>query len=180
MTSRDKRQRAVPGSGAPAVNVPGFWNSLPSWILKGRAAFAAYVRTSLSAANTPAHMSCLWPCPVPYPEVFSRGPRGVRGWRKVQVSLMILLLSWLHLGCPVECPPHCRLGARPSARQWRMVRIMEGLSWDSDFSMPIDASEMGRATLLERGGPTSPPCHLVPHCHVVFFFRLHPGLQRQL
>ena len=35
--------RRVPGNSAPSVNVPGFWNSLPSWILKGRAPFAAYL-----------------------------------------------------------------------------------------------------------------------------------------
>ena len=32
--------RRVPGNSAPSVNVPGFWNSLPSWIFfKGTCPF---------------------------------------------------------------------------------------------------------------------------------------------
>ena len=86
-----------------------------------------------------------WPCPAPYPEVFVRGARGPRGWRKVQVCLIVLLLSWLHLGCPSQCPATCALGTKLSAKQWQAVRTIEGLAWDCDFSVPIDAAEMGRA-----------------------------------
>ena len=60
----------------------------------------------------PTMFANLDPCPAPYPEVFVRGPREPCGWRKVQVCLIVLLLSWLHLGCPVQCPATCALGTK--------------------------------------------------------------------
>ncbi|CAE7801360.1 unnamed protein product [Symbiodinium sp. CCMP2592] len=139
------RRPPPPGAAAPSVKVPGFWNSLPSWILKGHGAFAAYLRTTTIAVNVSAHGSQTWPCAPPYPEVFSRRIGGVSGWRKVQTCLVIVLLSWLHLGSPCVCPERCRVGAKLSPNQWRMVRTIEGLTWDSDFSDPIVAAEMGRS-----------------------------------
>ena len=135
-------QRTTPGASAPAINVPGFWNSLPSWILKGHGA-----RTTTIAVNASAHSPQTWPCPPPYPEVFSRSVGGAAGWRKVQTCLVIVLLSWLHLGSPAVCPDSCRVGGKLSPNQWRMVRTIEGLTWDSDFSDPIVASEMGRSVV---------------------------------
>ncbi|CAE7208910.1 unnamed protein product [Symbiodinium sp. CCMP2592] len=112
---------------------------------KGHGAFAAYLRTTIRDGNVPPHTSQMWPCPPPYPEVF-RCTAGVPlRWRRVQTCLIVILLSWLHLGGPSECPASCRLGGRLSRMQWRMVRTIEGLSWDSDFSDPIAAADMGRA-----------------------------------
>ena len=138
-------QRTTPGASAPAINVPGFWNSLPSWILKGHGAFAAYLRTTTIAVNASAHSPQTWPCPPPYPEVFSRSVGGAAGWRKVQTCLVIVLLSWLHLG---SC------GVPRFLQSWRQAQpkpVADGTHHrgpylgHSDFSDPIVASEMGRS-----------------------------------
>ena len=41
-------------------------------------------------------------------------------------------------------PLSVRLGMRPSAQQWRVIRYLEGLGGDDTFAFEIDARAMGR------------------------------------
>ena len=140
----------VPGALAPTISVPGFWHALPSMVLKARSAFASFLRSLLSAGNNPAPTSSVWPCPVPYPEVFRKGPQAQDSWRKKQASMVVAMLSWLHLGGPVQAPPEILLGTRLSAQQWRMIRSMEARMLDDSVLSDIVAGDMGRtASKLE-------------------------------
>ena len=140
----DPPQPRVPGSRAPSVSVPGFWNALPSWVLRGRGHFCRFFRSLLRGDNHPAPTSQVWPCPLPYPEVFRQGSHGSSLWRKKQTCLIVGLLSWLHLGSPASAPPGLGLGTSLSPKQWRMVRRLEHLAWDSEVFPRIDAPAMGR------------------------------------
>ncbi|CAE7319157.1 unnamed protein product, partial [Symbiodinium sp. CCMP2592] len=134
----------LPGARAPTVSVPGFWCALPSWILRGRGRFSRFFRSLLRGSNKAAPTSQVWPCPVPYPEVFRAGAHASSPWRKKQACLIVGLLSWLHLGSPAEAPPGLGLGTPLSAKQWRMVRVLEHLAWDSEPLLRLDAPAMGR------------------------------------
>ena len=62
----------VPGERAPSFSVPGLLNSLPRLLLSKAGPFARFLRNMLDEGLQPASTPFVWPCPLPYPEVFRR------------------------------------------------------------------------------------------------------------
>ena len=100
----------VPGDRAPSFSVPGLLNSLPRLLLSKAGPFARFLRNMLEEGLQPASTPSVWPCPLPYPEVFRR-PCGHDSWKLILLNLCVAALSWLYLGKPVSCPREIRAGA---------------------------------------------------------------------
>ena len=106
----------------------------------------------------PTMFANLDPCPAPYPEVFVRGPREPCGWRKVQVCLIVLLLSWLHLGCPVQCPATCALGTKLYWTHAHSGHSIMKLAWcpesgPANWAENLNKKLLNRSTLLVPSSP---------------------------
>lgn len=152
----DRDKVCPPGSRAPTVKVAALLNSLPRWILKTKGSLKGFLLSVLampqkrcSSTSRRDEAECFatgtWPIPVPYPEAFRSGGDGYDGWQKRLLSLEIVVLSWLHLGCPSAAPSFLRLGTRLTAVQWSVVSYLRRLSFDSNFPEFVDAALMGRA-----------------------------------
>ena len=142
----------LPGASATAIRVPSFLNSLPRLLLKTKCSLRSFWLCLVSSpepvsGSTSLPSSTTWPMPVPYPEVFRAGA-SVRvmeaHWKKL-VSLQVVTLSWLALGCPDKAPSEIRLGRRLSAGQWSAVRMLEHLGKDGNTPELVEAQDMGRA-----------------------------------
>ena len=95
--------------------------------------------------NLTADTSLIWPCPLPYPEVFSPGPSGPTAWLRKRVNLVVASLSWLALGSPTRAPSEHGKGRPLSSKQWKAVRSLERLIYDSTKTYKLDPALMGRA-----------------------------------
>ena len=146
----------APGSRAPTVRVKGLVNSLPRWILSCEGSLRGFLRTIISLpqesksptsrlSRAEAYGRSLWPIPVPFPEVFREGGCGDEGWQKKLLSLEVVVLSWLNLGCPDVAPAFLRLGSRLTAKQWDVVHYLRRLSFDDNLPEFVDSALMGRA-----------------------------------
>eukprot|EP00435_Cladocopium_sp_Y103_P026206 s860_g6.t1 len=84
---------------------------------------------------------------MPYPEVFTKGAaaRLPDVHFKRLVNLQVMTLSWYHLGCPSVAPQCLVLGARLSAKQWTVIRNLEFLARDRNFTEFVSAADMGRS-----------------------------------
>ena len=145
----DTKKVRVPGASAPSIDVAGFLNSWPRLFLKVGGELSQFLHSVLSKEpylrndeGTPNNF--LWPMPPPYPEAFHEGAAKSL-WRKRRLCLQVLTLSWLFLGRPSACPQCIRIGQRLSAKQWKIVRLLEELSEDSNSLSFVDAEGMGRA-----------------------------------
>ena len=133
------------GAEAPDILVPQLMNSLPRLLLRSCGVLAKFLQSMLS--NGPdlrdeGTWSSLWPVPIPYPEAFRASVSS--DWRKRRLSLQIVVLDWLFLGKPAACPPSLRIGSRLSARQWKVVLLLESLAEDSNSTFCVSAQDMGR------------------------------------
>lgn len=61
--------------------------------------------------------------------------------------LQIATLDWLFLGRPDVAPRSLRLGARLSAKQWSVVRMIEHLAVGRNFPIKVGAVDMGRSAM---------------------------------
>ena len=152
----DRDKVCPPGSRAPTVKVAALLNSLPRWILKTKGSLRGFLLSVLSMPEKRCSSTSrqdeadgfaagTWPIPVPYPEAFRSGGGGYEGWKKRLLSLEIVVLSWLHLGCPSAAPSFLRLGTKLTSVQWSVVSYLRRLSFDSNFPEFVDAVLMGRA-----------------------------------
>ena len=150
------REVPVPGERAPTVRVSAMVNSLPRWLLKTRCSLAGFLLSIVKNPSSVSHSTSalssaeksnagLWPMPIPYPEVFTGRCRSPDAWLKKLVSLEVVVLSWLHLGCPDGAPVSLRLGSSLTRHQWNVVMMMRGLSADSNTPEFVDPVAMGRA-----------------------------------
>ena len=130
-------------------------NSLPRWLLKSKCSLSGFL---LSIVMNPSSTCCtsalssaektnagIWPIPIPYPEVFTGRGSGSESWLKKLVSMEVVVLSWLHLGCPDAAPVSLRIGTSLTRQQWNVIEMMRGLSADSNTPEFVDAVGMGRA-----------------------------------
>lgn len=148
----------VPGARASTVCVASLVNSLPRWLLKSKGGLGGFLQSIVKkpSETMPSPTSAqdlaesfdrgLWPMPVPFPEVFRCGScAGVDAvWKKL-VNLEVVVLSWLHLGCPNAAPSFLRLGRPLTRLQWSVVNQLRGLCADSNTPEFVDAGAMGRA-----------------------------------
>ena len=142
----------LPGATATTIRVPSFLNSLPRLLLKTKCGIQGFLLCLVSSPgsvidSTSLPSSTTWPMPIPYPEVFMTGVRGrvSSSHLKRLVSLQVVVLSWLTLGCPDTAPVGIRLGRRLSAAQWSAVRMLEHLGIDGNTPEFVEAQDMGRA-----------------------------------
>ena len=139
----------VPGARAPTVKVPAFVNSMMRLVFKFGGKLKSFMHSFIGnlplSRDETVSMGPLWPIPAPYPEVFGQQPAFGATWRKRRVVLQVLLMDWLFLGRPSVCPKQLWLGRALSGRQWRRVRLLEGLSEDSNSLKEVDALVMARA-----------------------------------
>ena len=141
----------LPGSDAATVNVPGFLNSLPRLLLKSKCGLQGFLLSIVQSHQVndacTSMAGVVWPCPVPYPEVFRAGAaqRVESAHFKRLCCLQIIVLDWYFLGCPAAAPASLRLGARLNAKQWSVVRMIEHLAVDRNFPISVEAVDMGRA-----------------------------------
>ena len=146
-------QFKLPGSGATTVFVSALMNSLPRWLLKANGKLRSFllsildVPRSLKKVSSSTTCSSVWPMPIPYPEVFSSAGslRVERADLKRLVSVQVVCLSWLALGCPDAAPSSLAIGSRLRARQWTAVKYLEHLCVDGNTPFSVDAAFMGRA-----------------------------------
>ena len=150
--SPGKVDTKLPGASATAIRVPSFLNSMPRLLLKTRCSLRSFLLCLVSSpgpvdGSTSLPSSTTWPMPIPYPEVFRSGAsvRVVEAHWKKLVSLQVVTLSWLALGCPDRAPSEIRLGRRLSAGQWSAVRMLEHLGKDGNTPELVEAQDMGRA-----------------------------------
>ena len=144
----------LPGAGATTVRVSSLLNSLPRWFLKTTGSLRSFLLSILSMPRHSSSMStsqsryALWPMPIPYPEVFSKSGKHSSGKRddlKRLVSLQVVCLDWLTLGCPNAAPSSLALGNRLLARQWTAVKYLAYLCVDGNTPDSVDVAFMGRA-----------------------------------
>eukprot|EP00435_Cladocopium_sp_Y103_P017908 s2227_g4.t1 len=143
----------LPGSGASTVLVAALMNSMPRWLLKSHGKLRSFllsileVPRSLKRASTSIPCSAVWPMPIPYPEVFTKGSDPISGLAHLKrlVSIQVVCLSWLSLGCPEAAPGYLAIGTRLKARQWTAVKYMEHLCYDGNTPEEVDAALMGRS-----------------------------------
>ena len=64
--------------------------------------------------------------------------------KRKALNLIILALSWLHLGRPLGCPAEMHPGAPLSRRQWATVHRLEKYLEDLAFHGDVTSSQMGR------------------------------------
>ena len=146
----------LPGDTASTIALSSLVNSMPRWILKTPGSLRSFllsilkkpldneVYTSGRDGGDPSGFR-LWPIPVPYPEAFTKKGTSACSWKQRLVNLQVIVLSWLHLGCPYGAPPELRLGRRLSFRQWSVIKMMHRLDYDGNLPLLITAADMGRA-----------------------------------
>ena len=153
-----RHQCRVPGAMASTVRVASLLNSMPRWLLRSKGSLGGFLhsivmkpsrnsKSSTSAQDLAEEFDHgVWPMPVPFPEVFRCGGGSAPpiAWKKL-VCLEVVVLSWLHLGCPDVAPSFIRLGQRLSRLQWNVVNQLRGLCVDSNTPEFVDAVAMGRA-----------------------------------
>ena len=148
----------VPGSRATPVKVSSLCNSFPRWLMKSTGSLSLFLRSivnepyeSISRTSTLSEAENtnveLWPLPIPFPEVFRRGAFGMDHWRKKLVAMEVVILDWLHLGCPCAAPSCIRFGVRPSRKQWEVVQYLLHVSVDGNTPEFIDVDKMGRSAM---------------------------------
>lgn len=145
----DTKKVRIPGVSAPSIDVARFLNSWPRLFLKVGGEFSRFLQSVLSKEpdlrndeGTPNDF--LWPMPPPYPEAFREGSVSCV-WKKRRLCLQVMALSWLYLGRPSSCPKCILIGRRLSSKQWKIVRLLEKLSEDSNSLSFVDAEGMGRS-----------------------------------
>ncbi|CAE7636023.1 unnamed protein product [Symbiodinium sp. CCMP2456] len=135
--------RRAPGADAPPLALPALWNSLPRKLLKSSGPFSSFLRSSLRSGAQFASTPYTWPCPMPFPEAFAGRPApGL--WKKSLLNLTVAQLSYLYLGCPVDCPSSVLLGVPLNRRQWKAVRGLRHLVFGSFFPLRYEPSDYGR------------------------------------
>ena len=133
------------GADAPDILVPQLMNSLPRLLLRSCGVLAKFLQSMLSTVpdlRDEGTWPNLWPVPIPYPEAFRSSASS--DWRKRRLSLQVVVLDWLFLGKPAACPPSLRIGSRLSARQWKVVLLLESLAEDLNSVFRVSAQDMGR------------------------------------
>ena len=140
----------VPGTRAPSFSVPGLLNSLPRLLLSKAGPFARFLRSMLDEGLQPASTPSVWPCPLPYPEVFRR-PCGHDSWKLVLLNLCVAVLSWLYLGKPVLCPREIRAGAKLHRRQAETVKRLRAALFGDFFPLRFSAGDLGRHAAKVEG-----------------------------
>ena len=152
----DGSKVSPPGSRAPTVKVSAVLNSMPRWILKTKGSLRGFLLSVLSMPKKSAPSTSkldqaesyalgTWPIPVPYPEAFRSGGGGSDGWQKRLLSLEVVVLSWLHLGCPSTAPGFLQIGTKLTSMQWSVVAYLRRLSFDRNFPEFVDSALMGRS-----------------------------------
>ena len=148
----------VPGSRASPVKVASLCNSFPRWLTKSSGSLGLFFQ---SVVNEPYESSSrtsklaeaentykdIWPMPVPFAEVFKSGSFGSSHWKKKVVAMEVVILNWLHLGCPCAAPACARLGVKPSRKQWEVVQYLLHVSLDGNTPELVDVGLMGRAAM---------------------------------
>lgn len=139
----------VPGERASPVEANALWCALPRWVLVSRTPLSAFIKSFLcNKLQVPCGTTFdLWPMAVPFPECFRRC-----SWKmdrktishKQSVNLMILVLSWLHLGQPSKCPTPLSTSTKLSKAQWKVVRRLEDHAEDLLAVGTVGPVEMGR------------------------------------
>ena len=146
----------LPGETASTIALASLVNSMPRWILRTPGSLRSFLLSILkkpldnevyTSGRDEGGPGCfrLWPIPVPYPEAFTKKGTSVCSWKQRLVNLQVIVLSWLHLGCPYGAPPELRLGRRLSFKQWSVIKMMHHLDYDGNLPLLITAADMGRA-----------------------------------
>ena len=139
----------VPGAAATPVDAGKLWGAMTRWLLSTSTSLAVFVKSFLG--NKPWEVrgtaQDLWPMAAPYPELLeAKSGLLARGLvRKRQaVNLMVLTLSWLHLGKPKRCPAALTRFSKLSPAQWTIVARIEEHAADVLQVGVVGPAEMGR------------------------------------
>ena len=153
------QQYKVPGASAPTCNIARIWASMFRWILEARSDFSIFLHSVI--CNRPSLEEgtafSIWPMPPPYPLWMRPGnacdKRGEEGTMEKQkaLNLIVLNLSWQHLGQPSRAPPALRLGRKLTGRQWAVVRRFDEMLDALLRAGDIGPAEMGRTAAKMEG-----------------------------
>ena len=150
---------SVPGASAPVCNIARIWVSMLRWIMETRSRFSTFLHSVI--CNKPSledgTARTVWPMPPPYPQwmrpgnVCRRGEDGDRVARQKAINLVVLNLSWHHLGQPARAPSALRLGRPLSSRQWLVVRRFDEMLGALLDAGDVGPAEMGRTAAKMEG-----------------------------
>lgn len=153
----------VPGSQAPTSNMLKIWNSLARLIFSGQAGFAQFLKTLRSRPSADEGTALpLWPIPAPYPRWLRKNAEERVNYKRMciekAINMIVLSLSWMHLGRPAVAPSCMMLGNELSAKQWGVTKRFERLITDLAQAGDFGPTNIGRsaakveslAFLLER------------------------------
>ena len=139
----------VPGAAAKPVDAGSLWGALTRWLLSSRTSLASFVRSYLG--NKPRSCrgtaSDLWPMAAPYPKLFAKNHCTIGRdleRRHQAVNLMVLTLSWLHVGKPRRCPALLSCASSLNAAQWAVVKRLEEHVDDVLHVGVVGPAEIGR------------------------------------
>ena len=142
--------KRAPGSDAPCLALPAFWNSMTRSLLKCSGQFSGFLRSSLQFGDQTSPTPYTWPCPLPYAEACDdEWSPGL--WRKRLLNLTVAMLNFLHLGRPSLCPPAVRLGTPLNRRQWAAVSGLQHLVFGSFFLCALSPLTTGGLATRLRG-----------------------------
>lgn len=136
----------VPGSGASHVTGQGILNSLLRHLLCGRCRLGGFARSFGSGLFQQTGFSkSIFPCPLPYPEVFRKCERQTRDLSlKRGMTSLIIVLNFLYCGKPRSAVGLVSKGQKPSSLQWKAIRRMERF-FEAWLDVSLGPEEMGRA-----------------------------------
>ena len=135
--------KRAPGSDAPSLVLPAFWNSMTRSLLKCSGRFSGFLRSSLQFGDQTSPTPYTWPCPLPFAEACAdEWSPGL--WRKRLLNLTVAMLNFLHLGRPSLCPPAVRVGTPLNRRQWAAVNGLQHLVFGSFFPLRFEPADYGR------------------------------------
>lgn len=140
----------LPGSGASQVSGQGILNSLLRHLLCGRCRLGGFARSfgnlqqAVDSAQQTGSSRCIFPCPLPYPEVFRKAERQSRELaRKRGLTSLIIVLNYLYCGKPRSVHGLVFSGQKPSSLQWKAIKRMERY-FEAWLDVSLGPEEMGR------------------------------------
>ena len=138
----------APGSGATTVVACRIWSEVFSALLRKRTKLSMSFRSALTRpSEVKAPKGQVWPCPLPFPEMHSRGcnKRQVDAPRKLAMNFVVLSLDLFHCGRRHFASAVPGLGTKLNLAQWQFIRSLTTLvdAWNAEAD--ITPEVMGRA-----------------------------------
>ena len=138
----------APGSGATTVVACRIWTEVFSALLRKRTKLSMAFRSALTRlSGMKAPKGEVWPCPLPFPEMHSRGcnKRQKDAPRKLAMNFVVLSLDLFHCGRRHFATAVPGLGTKLNLAQWQFIRGLTTTVDEWNSSEDITPDVMGRS-----------------------------------